>query len=223
MSKSNLEALSTIPPGVADGITMADRGTVRYLGPCIAWSGTGNNDGAAHYWRERDRACEAILRKYKVDVHQIAPAYRVACRGAEAILYQRLRLHWLVAAMAPELVARIRATVAGTGLHALGLLDTVREKYDCVAASLLAPVSMGGGGMLDPVICAVKEQATFTLVALNHDNPLVRVAHLQMLDASTGAWKGPSSRDGDNTPAQRMQFLRDIRPGHRLTSSTRIS
>ena len=72
-----LEAISTIPPGKDDGMTMAERGTLRYLGPCIAWSGTGNNDGVAHYWRERDRACAAILRKYRVDVHQIAPAYQV--------------------------------------------------------------------------------------------------------------------------------------------------
>ena len=204
-----LEAISTIPPGTADGVTMAERGTVRYLGPCIAWNGTGHDDGVAQYWRERDLTCEAIVRKYKMDVHQIAPAYRVACRSAEAILYQRLRLHWLVAAMKPALVASIRATVAGTGLHALGLLNTVRETHDCVGSVMLAPVSMGGGGMLDPVVCAVKDQATFMLAALQHDNALVRVAMLQMLDASRGPWRCPFSRSGDQTPVDRVQFIRD--------------
>jgi len=67
---------------------------------------------------------------------------------------------------------------------------------------------MGGGGMGDPVIKCIQDSVITILAGLPHDSVAVRASYENLLAHAGDYTRDIFSVRGDQTAAQRLQFLR---------------
>ena len=155
-------------PGPAEGTTATDRGSTRYLGPCLSFAG---DDKHRDVWREHTAACTRIVRQYEAQAGDVRPNFRVMRAAAASVLYQRLKQLLLVQPPTPDLARDIRTATARTGLEALGLAKLLDHNTDSTLVDiLLLPTHLGGCGIIDPIHRAVQDAAANILAGLSHTN-----------------------------------------------------
>ena len=193
-------------PGPAEGTTATDRGSTRYLGPCLSFAG---DDKHRDVWREHTAACTRIVRQYEAQASDVRPNFRVMRAAAASVLYQRLKQLLLVQPPTPDLARDIRTATARTGLEALGLAKLLDHNTDSTLVDiLLLPTHLGGCGIIDPIHRAVQDAAANILAGLSHTNKIVRASYYCLVAENSRRTPSPLTTHGDRTPHNRIDFLR---------------
>jgi len=210
-------AITTVPTtGDAIATTPAERGAVRYLGPCFCNGGcldkiTGEDAG---YWRENRNATASILSLVRDNFSAALASYDTVSKASVTVLYQRLRTLLLLDPPTPEFMMKMRGVVANSGMRALGLAPMNEELDNEVTVFLLSSHLLGGGGMGDPVIKYVQDSAITILAGLQHDSIAVRANYENLLAHAIDRTSHARDRTrdifsvrGDPTVARCLQFL----------------
>ena len=185
-------------PGPAEGATATDRGSTRYLGPCLSFAG---DDKHHDVWHEHTATCLRIVRQYESQASDVRPNFRVTREAAASVLYQRLKQLLLVKPPDPVLERQIRTATARTGLEALVLAKLLDHKTDSTLVDiLLLPTNLGGCGIQDPIHRAVQDASANILAGLSHTNPTVRASFHCLITETGKRTQSPLTTRGDNTP-----------------------